>query len=63
MMQTEKIFETLVFNSALTHFISRKDFSTFILRENFKSYSVRRIFPNGDRAYKAATKPRVISVR
>jgi hypothetical protein len=38
MMETEKIFEMLAFNSVLTTLITREDFSKFIFRESFKPY-------------------------
>jgi hypothetical protein len=38
MMGKETVFETFVFNSALTRLISGKDFVASIRRESFKSY-------------------------
>jgi hypothetical protein len=35
---TKKVSETFVFSSTLTWLITRKEFSTFIRREIFKSY-------------------------
>jgi hypothetical protein len=43
-METEEISETLHFNSTLTRLIAREDFSAFIRRESFKSYSTEQIF-------------------
>jgi hypothetical protein len=38
LMETNKISETLVFNSTLTWLIARENYSTFICHESFKSY-------------------------
>jgi hypothetical protein len=38
MMEADEIPETLVFNSTSTRLIARDGFSTYIRRENFKSY-------------------------
>jgi hypothetical protein len=40
MMETERVSETLVFNSELTRLITREDFIAFVRRESFKSYMV-----------------------
>jgi hypothetical protein len=37
-METEKISETLVFNSKLKRLIAQEGISTFIRRESFKSF-------------------------
>jgi hypothetical protein len=36
-METEEIYEIVVFNLILTRLIVRQDFNVFIRRENFKS--------------------------
>jgi hypothetical protein len=40
MTETEQISETLVFNSTPTRLMARKDFSTFITRQNFEPYVI-----------------------
>jgi hypothetical protein len=39
MIETEEISEMLILNSTLTLLIAREDFSVFIRRESFKSYT------------------------
>jgi hypothetical protein len=40
MMETEEISETLVFSSILTWLIAQEDFSTFVIHDSFRSYTI-----------------------